>query len=310
MSKVSLIIPTFNRPHLVPKCVDSARRAGSNVEIIVVDDASTDQTASVCQSLPDIKYVRLDRNQGVAGARNVGLLASTGDYIAFLDDDDLRLPESLDHQINLLETRPDAGFVAGGVLLADQDCIPTGEVAIPRAKSGDLFWQVLELNLHLLPDSVLVRKECFFEVGLFNQHLAGIDDWDMWTRIAEVRPVVVDDRPVCIYRCATPHSGQGSSGLARHLSAAVSHQKQLFALPRARTSKARQRLVRKNTRRRVADTLSWRAAEQLPRGAFRFAAANFFSALRIGPLWAARPTHFRVMWNSVTARRNARRTRV
>lgn len=303
MARVSLIIPTFNRPHLLPRAVDSALAAGSDVEVIVVDDASSDSTASVCAALRGIKYVRLDRNQGVAGARNLGLLESTGDFVAFLDDDDLRLPGSLDHQLSLLEANPEAGFVAGGVLLGDQDCVPTGEVAVPRAESGDLFWQVLELNLHLIPAAVVVRKACFCEVGIFNRHLAGIDDWDMWTRIAEVRPVLVDHRAVCIYRSATPSSGQGSSALARHLHAAAKHQTRLLSLPRAQSAPAWQRrAVRQSTRRRVADTLSWRAAEELPRGAFRFALSNFFVALQLSPLWAARPTHLRVLWRSASAR--------
>ena len=303
MARVSLIIPTFNRPHLLPRAVESAMSAGRDVEVIVVDDASSDSTASVCAALPGIKYVRLDRNQGVAGARNVGLLASTSDFIAFLDDDDIRLPGSLDYQLSLLEAAPEAGFVAGGVLLADQDCVPIGEVAVPLGESGDLFWQVLELNVHLIPGSVVVRKACFFEVGIFNRQLAGIDDWDMWTRIAERRTVVVDQRPVCIYRRATPTSGQGSSDLARHMYAAAKHQTRLLLLPRAQNASATQRrTVRHNTRRRIADTLSWRAAEELPRGAFRFAASNFFVALWLSPLWAARPTHFRVMWRSAASR--------
>ena len=303
MTKVSVIIPTFNRPHLLPRAVESAFGAGREVEVIVVDDASTDRTAGVCAALQGIKYVRLDRNQGVAGARNVGLLESTGDFVAFLDDDDLRLPGSLDHQISLLEADPEAGFVVGGVFLADQNCVPTGEVAVPRAESGDLFWRVLELDLQLVPASVVVRKECFFEVGIFNSHLAGIDDWDMWTRLAEVRPVLVDQRAVCVYRRATSASGQGSSALARHLHSAAKHQARLLTLPRAQSAPAyRRRAIRQSARRRVADTLSWRAAEELPHGAFRFAASNFLVALRLSPLWAARPTHLRVLWRSAAAR--------
>ena len=297
--KVSLIIPTFNRPHLLPRAVESARRAGHDVEVIVVDDASCDETASVCATLHGIKYVRLDRNQGVAGARNVGLLESSSDFIAFLDDDDLRLPGSLDHQVELLMNNPDAGFVAGGVILADQEGVPTGEVAVPRGTSGDLFWKVLELDVHLIPDSVVVRKQCFFEVGIFNRNLAGIDDWDMWVRIAETRPVLLDPEPVCIYRVASPGSGQGSSGMGRHMYAAVKHQAKLFSLPRAQAAPAAQRRsVRRNVRRRIADTLSWRAAEELPRGAYRFAASNFLFALRLNPFWAARPAHFRVLWRA------------
>lgn len=308
MVKVSLIITTFNRPHLLPRAVESALGAGSDVEVIVVDDASTDSTAGVCSALRGIKYVRLDRNQGVAGARNVGLMESSGDFVAFLDDDDLRLPDSLDHQLSLLEGVPEAGFVAGGVLLADQNCVPTGEVAVPCGESGDLFWKVLELDLHLIPGSVVVRKQCFLEVGVFNRQLTGIDDWDMWTRIAEVRPVLVDQRAVCVYRRATPASGQGSSDMARHLNAAAKHQPVLLSLPRAKAAPAsRRRAVRHNTRRRIADTLSWRAAEELPRGAFRFAASNFFVALRLSPLSAARPTHLRVLWRSAAAQFSARR---
>lgn len=304
MAKVSLIIPTFDRPHLLPRAIESARRAAREVEIIVVDDASVDdETARVCRGLGGIKYARLDRNQGVGGARNVGLLESTGEFIAFLDDDDLRLPDSLERQVALLEAAPEAGLVGSGVLLADEHCVPTGETAYPRAESGDVFWQVLELNLFLLPTSVLVRKSCFFEVGLFNQRLAGVDDWDMWARIAELRPVVVDEQPVGVYRAPTPTSGQGSSALAQHLYAAYSHQRELLKLPRARAaSREKRRAVRASLKRRISDTLSWRAAEQLPRGHVRFAASNFLTALRVSPRWAARPTHFGVLWKSSAAR--------
>src|SRR5688500_4033209 len=181
MPSASVIVATHNRPHLLPRCVESVRQAGPDIEIVVVDDASSDGTAGVCRTLRNINYVRLDRNQRVAGARNVGLLASSGDYIGFLDDDDLRLPGSITHQLALLKGAPEAGFVAGGVLLGDQDCVPIKEVELPRTLSGDIFWKVIELGVTLLPASVLVRKSCFLEVGIFNQQIPGIDDWDMWS---------------------------------------------------------------------------------------------------------------------------------
>jgi GT2 family glycosyltransferase len=300
MARVSLIIPTFARPHLLPRAVESAFKSARDVEVIVVDDASRDETARVCASLPNIKYVRLDRNQGVAGARNVGVLESTGEFIAFLDDDDLRIAGSLDYQLSLFEEMPEAGFVAGGVRLADQDCVPTGGNAFVRPERGDLFWKILELSVHLIPGSVVVRKSCFRSVGLFNRRLAGIDDWDMWVRISELYPLLVDPQPVCVYRCATPASDQGSSALARHLHAAVKHQARLLSLPRAQAaSLSQRRAVRKNTRRRVADTLTWRAAEELPRGAVSFAARNFFTSVRLSPLWALRPTHLQVLCRSL-----------
>src|SRR5258705_921529 len=89
MSRTSVIITTNNRPALLPRAIDSARAAGREIEIVVVDDASSDETADLCRTIPGIKYVRVDRNQGVAGARNIGLVSSSGEYVAFLDDDDV-----------------------------------------------------------------------------------------------------------------------------------------------------------------------------------------------------------------------------
>jgi hypothetical protein len=190
------------------------------------------------------------------------------------------------------------------VLLGNQECIPTGETAVVHAERGDLFWKILELNVHLIPSSVVVRKSCFQEVGLFNRRIPGIDDWDMWVRIAEQRPVLVDPAPVCIYRLPTPSSKQGSSSLAKHMRGACNHQPKLLLLPRAREATASQRrAVRKITKRRIADTLSWRAAEELPDGALRFAAANVLTALTLSPAWAIRPTHLRVFWRSLKTKR-------
>ena len=75
-------------------------------------------------------------------------------------------------------------------MLANHEGVPTGEIAVPLGQNGDLFWKVLALDVHLIPASVVVRKDCFLRVGIFNRNLAGIDDWDMWTRIAEVRPIL------------------------------------------------------------------------------------------------------------------------
>src|SRR5688572_6482931 len=170
MSKVSVIIPTHSRPHLLRRAVESARAAGTDLEVIVVDDASTDQTAEVCRELPGIKYVRVDRNQGVAGARNLGLMHAQGEYIAFLDDDDLRLPGSLDHQVQHLDAHPEVGFVCGGMVMADQNYRLTGEVVCPKI-SGDIFFSLMELDFPIMGLAVLVRKECFIRVGVFHRQV-------------------------------------------------------------------------------------------------------------------------------------------
>jgi glycosyltransferase involved in cell wall biosynthesis len=294
MPSVSIIIPTCNRPQLLPRAIESARAAGTDVEIIVVDDASHDETAAVCAQLSGITYIRLERNQGVAGARNLGILASTAEFVAFLDDDDLRLPGSLDLQVSKLATAYQVGFVCGAMLIADQNYRLTGEVSSPPKVGEDAFWQLLELDFPVMPLSVVIRKRCFLSAGLLNRRIAGIDDWDILVRIAELFPVMTMSEPVGIYRQPAPWSGQGSSVQSSQLARAARHQLQLFALPRVTAlSRSQRQAIRRRTSNRVADTLLWNAWRSLPQKEFGFAAANIMTALRLNPLRALRPAVFR-----------------
>ena len=285
---VSVIIATHSRPHLLPEAVESARNAGTDVEAIVVDDASTDATAEVCSKLEGIKYIRLDRNQGVAGARNVGILASTGEFITFHDDDDLRFPGSLDRQTELLKRHPDAGMAYAQVIIGDENCIPTEVIEPKQLQSGDLFWELL--SGYFIPYlSVVFRRECLYRVGLLQGGARGYDDWDLWVRIAELYPVLAADEPVGIWRSSTPGSGQGSSSRADHLGGVVEHQLKLFTLPRAAAAPASKR---SEARRRLlnwtSDLLIWDAATWLPRGWKEHARHGLLTALRIHPTRAFR----------------------
>lgn len=297
MPKVSIIIPTHNRPQLLPGAVESALNAGTGVEVIVVDDASVDSTAEVCRSLRGIKHIRLEHHQGVAGARNVGILASSADFIAFLDDDDLRLPGSLDWQIDALMANKEAGFVCGPMLLADQEGNLTGEVSAPKGHygdKGDEFWNLLELNFPVMPISAVIRKKCFSRVGLLKNNLHGIDDWDIFVRIAELYPVLVLDQPVGIYRKPTPFSMQGSSPQAQHLSSVARHQPELLRLPRARGAPANKRKeVRRRALSRLVDTLLWNAVQAISQRAYGVACANVLAALRLNPRRVFRPRGYR-----------------
>lgn len=291
MPRVSVIIPTHERPHLLARAVASAHTAGTEVEVIVVDDASTDETAEVCRDLPDINYVRVERNQGVAGARNIGILVSTTKYIAFLDDDDLRLPGSLDVQIEALEAHPETGFACGAMIMADQDYQPNGEVVRPRQSGGDVFWELLELDFPVMPLCTVIRKDCFLRAGLLNRRLNGIDDWDIFTRIAELYPVLVLPAPVGVYRQPTPFSGQGSSARAAQLRRAARHQLSLLRLPRAAAAPLhKRRTIRKRMMNRISENLIWTAlTKYLPHGRIGPAYANISVALRLYPLSAVRP---------------------
>ena len=276
MAKVSLIIPTFNRPHFLPRCVESAQRAGSSVEVIVVDDASTDETASVCQTLRDIKYVRLDSNRGVAGARNEGVRASTGEYIGFLDDDDLRLPNSIDAQVSLLEAHPSAGMVYGRALYGDEECRPKGGAYPDECPQGDIFWELMEWNF--IPClTVVFRRACLERVGLLDESATGVDDWDLWVRLSELYPTVAIEQEVAIWRQPTPTSGQFSFRADRmHRRAHRLHRDKWLRLPRAMEAPQE---IRNQALRAFSD----RAAQQMiSAAAARMRVGRGIDAIRLG----------------------------
>jgi glycosyltransferase involved in cell wall biosynthesis len=291
MPRVSVIITTHNRPRLLLRAVESARRAASDVEIIVVDDASIDETAEVCRTLEGVRYVRAERNQGVAGARNLGLMACTCEFVNFLDDDDVRLPGTLDEQAEVLESTPDAGLVYGQAHMGNQDCAPTGSFYPEHCLRGDVFWELLEQNF--IPcGSVLFRKSCIRRVGLLNRSIAGIDDWDLWVRIAELYTVTAVGRPVIVWRQSTADSGQGSSQSA-DLIAFAAHmlRESWLRLPRARSAPAeRRRLSWRGFSDNLSEHVMWETTVSLIRGDWGLARRGFAVALRLHPLsllWTA-----------------------
>jgi glycosyltransferase involved in cell wall biosynthesis len=288
--RVSIIIPTHNRADLAARAVESAQEAGKEVEIILVDDASTEPAARIAKSFKNVRYVRLERNQGVAGARNVGLMASTGKYIAFLDDDDIRLPGSLDVQIETLERNSQAGLVYSPVIAADQDGNPTGASYPRQCTEGDVFWQLLAMDLPILLQASVIRREVFSRIGLLDSHLRFIDDWDLAVRISEVYPIMAVKQPATLYREATPFSVQATSSPDLIWSRMARHQLRLLCLPRAMASQARERKdARTRLIQRACRSLIWSAATGLLEGARTYARKNIMVAMRLNPSLSARP---------------------
>jgi hypothetical protein len=281
MVVTSIIITTHSRPQLLARAIESARTAGTAIELIVVDDASSDATASMCRALPDIKYVRLERNQRVAGARNVGLLASSGRYITFLDDDDLRLPDSLDEQVQLLDKNDEAGLVYGQAVVRDES---TERVYPFRCPKGDVFWKLVAQNF--IPcGSVVFRRSCLERVGLLDSYLAGLDDWDLWIRIASLYPVVVLEKPVLIWRRSTPVSEQGTSQAASIVSRALKQfESHWMKLPPAVSGTAEMRSKAwQQFSSNMAAHLLWETMRSLNHGDARQAARDISTVVRVGP---------------------------
>ena len=183
---VSVIIPTYNRANLLRRAITSVlNQTFRDFELIVVDDASPDNTPEVVESINDgrIRYVRLKKNSGGPVARNTGIKKARGKFIALLDDDDEWLPHRLETQVRKFETlEPDVGVVYGGFYYVSQQ---DGRILGKRlpAYKGNVYDKLLRENFIGSP-TLLIRRECFKRAGLFDPNLSSSQDWDMWLRIA------------------------------------------------------------------------------------------------------------------------------
>lgn len=288
MPKISVVIPTYNRARLLPRAIESAQNAGSDLEVIVVDDCSSDDTPEVCASISGIRYVRLQTNGGLANARNAGIAESSCEFIAFLDDDDLRLPGSLDKQLHALTADDRIAFCYGQALIGDaRRQLPTGEIYPLHCPHGDIFWNLLEDNFIPMP-SVLARKSSLVNEGGFNTALKLIEDWDMWLRLSEDHLVASVEEPVAIHRKAVAESGQMCSNAAEICKQALRVQQMALARPRARASaSAQRRHARKKFRDRAYEILMTEATNSIHEGKPQAARTNILDAFRFRPFRTA-----------------------
>ena len=186
--KVSVIIPTYNRAHLIGKAIKSVlNQTYQDFEIIVVDDGSTDNTEEIVKSFTDFKihYICHKHNRGASSTRDIGIKASRGEYIAFLDSDDEWLPEKLNKQMKIFESESsEVGVVYTRDYYVDEKDKKVKKVHIPR-KEGYIYENLLRAEDVIYISTVLVKNECFKKVGLFDEDLPASEDYDMWFRIAK-----------------------------------------------------------------------------------------------------------------------------
>jgi glycosyltransferase involved in cell wall biosynthesis len=199
MPRVSIIIPTYNRARIVGEAIDSVlSQRYDNFELIVVDDGSTDGTEKLVASyLPRLTYL-YQGHQGVSAARNRGITTARGEYIAFLDSDDLWLREKLSFQMRFMESHPECL-----ICYTDEIWIRKGVRVNPMKKhrkySGMIFEKCLPLCI-VSPSSVLIARTLLDEVGIFDETLEVCEDYDLWLRIAARYPIDFINTPLIIKR--------------------------------------------------------------------------------------------------------------
>jgi glycosyltransferase involved in cell wall biosynthesis len=211
--RVSVIIPAYNSAAKVKGAIKSAlAQTYKDFEIVVIDDGSTDETESVVRSFGDRVLYFKQENQGAGAARNAGIKRSSGEFIAFLDSDDLWSPEKLDEQIPLLERDPELGLVYSDWAVVSEDKVVEESYlkTVPSA-SGYVFDQLVRWGF-ILTSGVVVRRACLNDVGDFDNSLSIAQDYDLWLRICYRWKVALVNKPLVTKRS---WDGSLSSNLAK-----------------------------------------------------------------------------------------------
>ena len=204
MPKVSVIIPTYNRLPMLKEAVDSVLAQDfEDVELIVVDDGSTDATAEEIKRYGErVRLLQHFKNRGVSAARNRGILHARGKYLAFLDSDDLWVKGKLKIQVAFLDDNPHYPLC-----YTDEIWIRRGRRVNPKFKhskySGWIFEKCLPLCI-ISPSSAMMRKTLFSKAGLFDEALPVCEDYDFWLRVSARFPIFFINRKLIIKRGGHP----------------------------------------------------------------------------------------------------------
>ncbi len=227
---VSVIIPTHNRARLLPRAARSVLgQSFRELELIVVDDASSDETGQVVAALndPRVRYIRHDQNLGAPAARNTGIEAARGNYIAFQDSDDEWLPEKLERQMEVFKSGSGADVVYCRMLVEKARLTVT--IPGPRIQvvQGDVLSQLLSENFVGTP-TLLVRRECLEKAGGFDTRLPRFQDWELVIRLAAAyRFRLVDETLVNAYESAGNISSDNAAG-ARAMEIILEKHRRIF----------------------------------------------------------------------------------
>ncbi|HEX5044646.1 MAG TPA: glycosyltransferase [Candidatus Polarisedimenticolaceae bacterium] len=274
--RVSAVIPAHNCARFLPQAIDSAlAQEGAALEVVVVDDGSTDATPDVLASYAGRVVALRQANRGPSAARNAGIAASTGEFVAFLDADDTWEREKTRAQLAYLERHPACGLVFCDAYLMDEAGHHLAPLLGPRTgevPTGSCLRELFQGNFVLIP-GVMVRRSVLERTGGFDERLRNAEDYDLWLRVAEIAEIGLVPEPLAAWRKrAGQASGQRDAmlrGEARALEKALARSPSLKAGARRRFA-------------RLHDESGWLDLAEGRRGP---ALRKFLRALRHDPTW-------------------------
>ena len=278
-AKVSVIMPAFNAAPFIAAAIQSVLdQTHDNVEVIVIDDGSTDGTFEIAGGFGSRVRVIRQRQRGAASARNTGAAQASGEWLAFLDADDLWEPEKLSRQ--LAAAGPDIHMIYSDRFnIGSVEGWPAIQGSVQPPYEGDVFVPLLRTGNVITTSTVLMRTAVFKELGGFCEDPAVLpaEDWDLWIRFAEQHGVRVCREPLVSYRL---HPDGVSRNVARMNAARRTVVARALRLPRGRT------LDRRMKRRILAQTWLTNGWDARRHGATAKAAVAYACAIARTPFQA------------------------
>ena len=301
-AQASIIVPTYNYGRYLPRALDSLlAQRWAELQIIVVDDGSTDNTWEVLKRYtPRVLAIR-QVNAGVSVARNRGIAEARSPYIGFLDPDDLYHPEKVCRQVATLESRPECGWTHCDAIFLDEatgrSCRFSEQYRYNArlALEGPRLFEALIPSNFISPVSLMIRRSCLDQAGYFDERFAGIEDFDLVLRLAAAAPAAYSPEVLATY---VSHPGSLSGDRAR-----VDRDKYLILDKIASRYPDRIRRHGRAARRAVADMHNWFAYQHLAAGDWADAVARLRASLRLCPAQG------RAAWSLLRALANAGRQR-
>lgn len=287
--KVSVVVPAYNSESYIAETLDSIfAQTSLPMEVIIVDDGSSDATADIVRKYP-VKLIQ-QKNQGICTARNVGIRASKGNWIAFLDNDDIWFPTKLEEQLRFAETYPEVGMVVSDVAMFgsvfhasifhdEKDA--KNYKREKRSATDSILWAIPGEALYwvfvFMPSMWLVRREVLEEVGMFWDGLEGGEDGHLFYRIVARYPVGVIEQPLINYRVRWNSQSRKAvamtTGNVRVLKDIMAHPERF---PKNMAEVAKQKLPK---------TLAERGYAEYYAGLTRQARSSFAQSLKLAFQW-------------------------
>ncbi len=277
MELVSVIIPTYKRVDYLKLTLDSVvNQTYKAIEIIVVDDGSpNDDAAQLCEGYGNVNYIKVENSGGPCQPRNIGMDKAKGTYLAFVDDDDIWLPNKIKEQINILENNKDFGLVHCYCDIIDENGEKTGNsVGRPRDikdKHGDVKLRMMGSWTLMMPTPV-VRKSLINEVGCFNTEMPQTAaDVEFWTRCSFHTKFYYQDLALVHYR---KHSNNMSSDLKPYVNVPI-HLKAILK------SKFSEKKITKTEYNQLLLNLCFSQAKHIKQYPFQ----TIFNLFKLNPFW-------------------------